>query len=277
MIGSTMARVFKNNKNFKVHGIGRRTITKKVLKSEITYHQCNDLTHENYLKAQLKKINPDIIINCLGLTKHYKEGNEPLQAIRTNALFPHMLAKHARELGSRIIHVSTDCVFDGVDGFYDESSAPNATDIYGRSKALGELSNSFDITLRTSTIGHEVGTQVGLLEWFLNQRKCVGFEKAIFSGLPTIEFAKIVRDIVVPDDSLVGLYNVGAGPISKAKLLQIISHVYDHNVSMTFDDTFKIDRSLDSARFQAKTGYTPPSWASLITQMFNDYRGGEGV
>ena len=163
MIGSTMARVFNDNKIYKVHGIGRRPATKNVLQSEITYHQCNDLTNENNLKTQLKKINPDIVINCLGLTKHYKEGNEPLHAIRANALFPHMLAKYARDISARVIHVSTDCVFVGIEGFYDECSFPNATDIYGRSKALGELNNPFDVTLRTSTIGHEVGTEVGLL------------------------------------------------------------------------------------------------------------------
>jgi len=272
MIGSTMARVVSENTHYKVHGIGRRDITQQDLKPSITYHQCEDLTHEQSLKSWLNELNPDVIINCLGLTKHYKEGNEPLHAIRANALFPHMLAKHALDIKARVIHVSTDCVFDGVDGFYDESFLPNAKDVYGRSKALGELDNLSDVTLRTSTIGHELGSHVGLLEWFLSQKKCVVFERAIFSGLPTVEFAKVIRDIVIPNHSLVGLFNVGAKPISKANLLKIISEVYEHKVHMSFDDSFVIDRSLNSGRFQALTGYSPPSWPILITKMFNDYR-----
>lgn len=273
MIGSTMARAISEKKCYEVHGIGRRVAAFNDLDVKIRYHQCDDLTREGSLAFWLKEINPDVIINCLGLTKHYKQGNDPVHAIRANALFPHMLAKHARDLKARVIHVSTDCVFDGVSGFYDESSFPNAKDVYGRSKALGELNNSLDVTLRTSTIGHEVGTRVGLLEWFLIQKNCVAFERAIFSGLSTVEFAKIVRDIVIPDYSLVGLFNVGGNPISKASLLRIISEVYDHKVSMSFDDSFVIDRSLNSRKFQALTGYTPPSWTSLITQMFSDYRG----
>jgi len=174
MIGSTMARVVSENTHYKVHGIGRRDITQQDLKPSITYHQCEDLTHEQSLKSWLNELNPDVIINCLGLTKHYKEGNEPLHAIRANALFPHMLAKHARDIKARVIHVSTDCVFDGIDGFYDESFLPNAKDVYGRSKALGELDNLSDVTLRTSTIGHELGSHVGLLEWFLSKKKMRG-------------------------------------------------------------------------------------------------------
>ena len=108
MIGSTMARVVSENTHYKVHGIGRRDITQQDLKLSISYHKCDDLTNEQSLKSWLNELNPDVIINCLGLTKHYKEGNEPLHAIRANALFPHMLAKHALDIKARVIHVSTD-------------------------------------------------------------------------------------------------------------------------------------------------------------------------
>jgi dTDP-4-dehydrorhamnose reductase len=203
MIGSTMARVLAQNSSFLVHGVGRRSSSELMLGSSVSYHQCDDLNNEMVLNYLLSDIKPNIIINCVGLTKHYKDGNEPIPAISINSLFPHLLSQYSRTVDAKLIHVSSDCVFDGVTGNYSDFSTPNARDIYGKSKALGEVVNSFDITLRTSTIGHEFDSKLGLLEWFLSQKKCVGFTNAIFSGLSTLEFAKIVRDYVIPNSSLI--------------------------------------------------------------------------
>jgi dTDP-4-dehydrorhamnose reductase len=184
-----------------------------------------------------------------------------------NALLPHRLAEYCDLVGARLIHVSTDCVFSGKKGNYREIDTPDATDVYGRTKALGEVGGINTITLRTSTIGHEVGTSFGLLEWFLQQKECKGYRRAIFSGLPTLEFARVVRDVVIPNRNLNGLYHVGAAPIDKDSLLRLIADVYGTTTTIFADDEVVIDRCLNSDRFSAATGYRAPDWPALIHVM----------
>jgi len=131
------------------------------------------------------------------------------------------------------------------------------------------------LTLRTSTIGHEHGTSRGLLEWFLAQSECKGFRQAIFSGLPTFELARIVRDVVIPNTTLNGLYNVGAGPIDKFNLLQLIAKVYNRNVKIVADEVFRIDRSLNVEKFLDATGYRAATWPELIEAMYQDNLSGK--
>ena len=128
------------------------------------------------------------------------------------------------------------------------------------------------VTLRTSTIGHEIKTKFGLLEWFLAQKEVYGFKKAIFSGLPSVEFARVIRDFVIPNPSINGLYHVGAKPISKYDLLNIINEVYQSKIKIYSDQSFKIDRSLNSEKFAKETGYIAPEWMDLITQMHQNYK-----
>lgn len=274
MIGSTLARVIAEDKMFEVTGVGRRSIEQGISLGRAEYFQFNELSTERSVGELLSCYSPDVIINCAGLTKHYPEGNEPIPAIKINALLPHLLATAADEIGARLVQVSSDCVFDGKRGFYSESDHPNANDIYGRTKALGEVTNSRHITLRTSTIGHENQTCVGLLEWFLAQTECRGFSKAIFSGLPTVEFARVVRDFVLKNSELNGLYNVGAEPIDKASLLALIAQRYGHTAVIHRDESFVIDRSLNSRRFNSKTGYNAPPWLELVDQMYTDFNRG---
>ena len=119
-------------------------------------------------------------------------------------------------VGARLIHVSTDCVFSGSKGGYAEDDVADAGDVYGKSKALGEVLYPHTITLRTSTIGHELQSQYGLLDWFLSQNiQCKGYTRAIFSGLPTVVFAQLIRDIVIPRPDLFGVYHVAASRIAK--------------------------------------------------------------
>ena len=208
------------------------------------------------------------MINCIGVTKHLGGGNDPLTTIPINAYFPHYLHTICEANGSRLVHISSDCVFSGDKGGYSEVDTPDAEDFYGRSKALGEVIQGSAITLRTSTIGHELQSAYGLLDWFLGQKgSCQGFKKAYFSGLSTLELAKIIERYVIPSPQLHGLYHVGADKISKFDLLTQIRHEYGKKIEIIPNVAFKIDRSLNSDRFYEATGYKPPSWKQLIKQM----------
>jgi dTDP-4-dehydrorhamnose reductase len=159
-------------------------------------------------------------------------------------------------------------VFAGTRGNYQESDAGDATDVYGKSKLLGEVDYPHAVTLRTSTIGHELSSKYGLLEWFLAQQgRCKGFNRAVFSGLPNTVFAEVVRDFVIPNPQLHGLYHVGGKAIGKYELLGTIAEVYRKEIHIEQDDSFVIDRSLNSERFKAATGYQAADWQTFIRSM----------
>ena len=167
-----------------------------------------------------------------------------------------------------MVHISTDCVFCGDKGNYKESDVTDSRDYYGKSKALGEVIDSKNITIRTSTIGHELKSSFGLLEWFLSQAgQCKGYRRAIFSGMPTVEFAQVLRDKVIPNQNLVGLYHVAAQPINKLDLLRLLAKMYGKTIEIVPDDEFAINRSLDPTRFCLATGYSAPSWCEMIEKM----------
>ncbi len=230
-----------------------------------------DLTNHDHLESLIDQIRPEVVINCAGLTKHRPEGNTPIPALTMNSLLPHRLAKVCAIAKARMIHVSTDCVFSGGAGDYKEHDATDAEDVYGKTKALGEVTTGNVVTLRTSTIGHEHGTRFGLLEWFLAQNQCTGFRHAIFSGLPSVEFARVVRDIVIPNPSLSGLYHVGANPIDKHSLLKVIARIYQKDISIAIDESLRINRSLNTDKFATATGYRAPDWPELIEVMYQDH------
>lgn len=170
------------------------------------------------------------------------------------------------------MHISTDCVFDGRRGGYLEEDVPNANDLYGRSKQLGEVIGPGAVTLRTSIIGHELGGAHGLVEWFLAQRGPVrGFTQAVFSGLPTVELAKVIRDHVLARTDLEGLYHVAAAPISKFDLLSIVADVYGKNVELVPNGDYRINRSLNGTKFNRATGYSAPVWRDLV-ELMHRYR-----
>ena len=150
-----------------------------------------------------------------------------MQAIPINSLLPHRLARLCELSGARLVHISTDCIFAGDKGGYLETDPSDAIDLYGRSKFLGEVSYRNSVTLRTSIIGHELQSSHGLINWFLAQDKqCKGFSQAIFSGLPTVVLAGIIRDVVIPNEDLFGVYHVASQPISKYNLLKLVADVY---------------------------------------------------
>lgn len=220
----------------------------------------------------LASIQPDIVINCIGLIKQLPIASDPLSAITVNAQLPHRISLVCRAAGARMIHISTDCVFDGKKGMYTEADISNAEDFYGRTKHLGEVSYPHCITLRTSIIGHELKGRLGLIEWFLSQKNRVkGYTKAIYSGFPTIELARIITDYVLPNPDLSGVYHVSSEPISKYDLLRLVADKYLKDIEIVPCDDFNQDRSLDSSLFRTKTGYAPPSWPELVEKMHRDY------
>lgn len=228
-----------------------------------------DVLDHDALTAVMARVKPDVVINCVGLIKQLADAKDPLTALPINAMLPHRLARLCELGGARLIHVSTDCVFSGRKGMYLESDPSDAEDLYGKSKYIGELHDlPYVITLRTSIIGHELGSSHALVEWFLAQQGSVrGFTKAIFSGLPTVELARVMKDFVIAHPQLNGLYHVAAEPIDKYRLLGLVAAQYGKSIEIFPDEALVIDRSLDGSRFRAATGYVAPDWVELVRRM----------
>ena len=218
-------------------------------------------------------IRPDIVINCIGLIKQLPMASDPLSAITINSLLPHRISMICRSAGARMIHISTDCVFDGKKGNYTKTDPSNADDLYGRSKFLGEVAYPpHCLTLRTSIIGHELKGKFGLIEWFLAQKEKVnGFTHAIYSGFPTVELAHIITEYILPNKDLNGVYHVSSDPISKYDLLKLVAKRYGKQIKIEPYNNFYQDRSLDSSVFRRLTGYMPPSWPELVDKMCQHY------
>lgn len=270
MLGSAVLRVFSERLDWEVHGAVRSADAQQFFPERIAERLLTDVDAANYdtIVDAFARIRPDVVINCVGITKHKTEGNDPLIALPLNAMLPHRLARLCAAMDARLVHISTDCVFSGRQGNYTEEDLLDADDVYGRSKALGEVDYPHTVTLRTSIIGHELNSCYSLLNWFLVQQgSCKGFKRAIFSGLPTVEFARVIRDIVIPQPGLHGLYHVAGPAIAKYDLLKLIAEVYGKTIDIIPEDEFVIDRSLNADRFKAATGYQPPQWPELIKMM----------
>jgi dTDP-4-dehydrorhamnose reductase len=231
--------------------------------------QLDDITDDTALERALGQAKPEAVINCVGLIKQRDEASDEALTLRVNAEFPHRLAKRCGEAGARLIHFSTDCIFAGTKGNYTESDPSDATDLYGQSKHQGEVADAHCVTLRTSVIGHELGTNLALLDWFLSQRfKAVnGYTKAIYSGFTTLEMARIVDRILTQHTDLSGVWHVASEPISKFALLQLCREKLGWEGVIEPNDEFVCDRSLNADRFNQATGYTPPSWEAMISEL----------
>lgn len=270
MLGNAVLRYFANSPGFAIVGSVRSSgalgLLPKALHGQII---CGvDVENMDSLLQLFARVRPDVVINCIGLVKQLAAGSDPLAAIPMNSLLPHRLLRVCKVARARLVHVSTDCVFAGTKGMYREEDAADATDLYGRSKFLGEVDDPQAVTLRTSYIGPELGSGHGLLSWFLSQRGRVkGFTQAIYSGLPTVELARVMRDFVIPRPDLSGVLHVSAAPINKYELLSLIGRVYGASIDIEPDSTLVIDRSLDSTRFREFTGYVAPPWPELVRAM----------
>lgn len=270
MLGNAMLRYFGQASSHVVLGTARSRRSAALLPQYLQSIVAPDVdaTDLDGVLTVVADFQPDVIINCIGLVKQLSASGDPLAAISVNALLPHRLARVATAARARFIHISTDCVFDGQRGSYVETDVANAVDLYGRSKFLGEVVAGDTVTLRTSIIGHELDSAHGLIEWFRMQTGEVkGFTQAVFSGVPTVELARIVAEYVLPNPELRGLYHISSAPIAKFDLLTIVANEYGLSSRLVPDSALVVDRSLNSDRFRAATGYSAPPWPKLIENM----------
>lgn len=272
MLGNAMFRILVEAENMQVIGSLRSSSYRKHFPASMqqSLYSGVDVKCTDDLAEFIADQRPDVIINCIGLVKQLSSSKDPMQAIAINSLLPHRLAYMCQLANARLVHFSTDCVFSGNKGSYTESDLSDAEDLYGKSKFLGEVSAPHAVTVRTSIIGHELESKNGLIDWFLSSSGSIkGFTKMIFSGLPTNELAAIVRDYILKDASLHGVYHVSAKAISKYQLLAIVAEVYGKEIQIAPDDEVVLDRSLVSTRFRELTGYNPPEWRDLVQSMYS--------
>jgi dTDP-4-dehydrorhamnose reductase len=276
MLGYSLFRGLNERPTLEVYGTvrsikGKEGYFNNVLENLIHNVDVNDIST---LDAAISEVKPHVVINCIGLIKQLDIAKQHVDAISINALLPHRIAKICERYdNTKLIHFSTDCVFSGDKGGYSEADIPDAQDLYGKSKHLGEINYPPHLTLRTSIIGHELSSNVSLVDWFLSQEKHTkGFSGAIFSGLPTCVIARILADRILPNDTLTGLYHLGGRPIDKLSLLQLISSVYNKEIDIKESTTVNINRSLNSDRLWKAIKLEPPCWGSLVNDMYSNYK-----
>lgn len=272
MIGHYLFDYLSLKKKYEIYGFVRNKNLFKEKKRLLNLKNVFEveILRNNNLKKIIFNLKPKIIINCTGIVKQNPLiDNIPL-SIELNSIFPHNLNLICKEIGCRLIQLSTDCVYSGMKGDYKESDLPDSNDFYGRSKLLGELNDKNCLTIRTSFIGHELVNNWGLLSWFLSQKNRVkGFKNVIYSGLTTLEISKVINNFVITNNSLNGLYHISSSPIDKFSLLQIINQAYGKNLSIDADYLEKSDKSLNSLKFQNETGYKPIEWKDAIRDLKN--------
>jgi dTDP-4-dehydrorhamnose reductase len=273
LLGNTLLKFFSKKVKFAIFATIRSANNFNMLENNL--HYCKifdgiDVNNKIHLENVFSEVIPDIVINCVGIIKQSKEIDDHFKVISINTLLPHYLLNLSTRYSSRFIHFSTDCVFSGSKGNYTEDDLPDAQDLYGRSKLLGEVYYGNSITLRTSIIGHELNSSKSLVDWFLSKdENTEGYKKAIFSGLTTYEIATVIHDYIINTD-LVGLYHLSADPISKYELLLLIKDIYGKTINVIPDEKkVVVNRSLDSSRFRKATGFLPKSWPLMIKEMYN--------
>ena len=233
-----------------------------------------DATYYISVGKSIQSFSPDFVINCIGLTKSLCDTKDASKAIYLNALFPHMLLKTCQEHGAKLIQFSSDCVFSGDDGGYEEASIPDARDLYGLSKTLGEINSPQCLTIRKSTIGLERSTSHGLIEWFLNTAGNIkGYSNALYSGLTTIELVRVVNFIISRNKFMSGIIHISSEPISKFSLLSKLSYMLERDdLTIEEDSSFICDRSLNGDHFVAITGYSIPSWDNMLQELSEEIK-----
>lgn len=274
MLGHKLAQTLNNK--FEVFGTVRKEPTLFFSKLKIldqkNIFQDVDAAHFNSIEKVFLDLAPDVIINCVGIVKQLQNAENIVESLRINAIFPHLLRELISKSQTKLITISTDCVFSGKKGNYKETDTTDAEDVYGKSKNLGEITDGNCLTIRTSIIGRELTTSHGLIDWFLGNkgRTVKGFSNAVFSGFPTIILAQIISDIIENHQHLRGLYHISAKPINKYDLLSMVRDAYKIDIQIERDENFKIDRSLNSDKFRDATNYNPPDWNEMVQAMVND-------
>lgn len=229
-----------------------------------------DLLRPDSLTGVVAAVRPRVLVNAVGVTKQ-KVAEWPAQSVvELNALLPHRLATFCRAAGIRFVHLSSDCVFSGGRGHYTEDDRPDPVDVYGMTKALGEPRETTALTLRTSTIGLELGLGgKGLVEWFLAQAGRVsGYRRAIYTGVTTMELGRLLGRILTDHEDLAGLWHVAAEPVTKYDLLAMLAgRLGRTDVEIVPDDRVLCDRSMSAERLRKVIGYTAPSWPAMVDEL----------
>jgi dTDP-4-dehydrorhamnose reductase len=229
-----------------------------------------DAARPDDLEAMVQAARPDLVVNAVGIVKQREEAGDAIPTITANSLWPHAVARACAAHGARMVQVSTDCVFSGARGGYTEDDVPDEPGLYGRSKLLGEIATApHVVTLRTSIVGWQIGRPTGLFGWFAAHRDepLRGYRRAIFSGLTTRALTEMIRDTVLRDPALSGLWHVSADPIDKHSLLTRLADHLGWNVDITPVDEPVIDRSLDSTRLRERTGWAPATWDDMLAAL----------
>lgn len=272
MLGYTVLRQLSTSSEYVIHGTVRAADVSLGAGVSAVIHGGVDANDHQSLVAMLERVRPNVLVNCVGLIKQRDSAQDPRLAISLNSLLPHQLAQWCTAAACRLIHFSTDCVFAGDRGDYSEHDIADADDLYGRSKRLGEVDYGGHLTLRTSLIGHGLTNNRSLIDWFLGTKNSIpGYAGVIFSGLPTIEIARLLQKRILTDEKLSGIYHLSAEPIEKDRLLRLVSAVYGHDVKITRCEQPRLNRSLNSSRLRQRLNYEPPPWEQLITYMHRDY------
>lgn len=225
-----------------------------------------DATHTDELRTIILDGKYDAVINCVGILNQFAEDGKA-NAVFLNAYLPHMLAEITENTKTQIIHMSTDCVFSGKRGQYTEDDFPDGTTFYDRSKALGELNDDKNITIRTSIIGPDINPGgIGLLNWFMKQKgEISGYTHAMWTGLTTLQLAKVME--AAAREKAHGLYNmVYTESISKYHLLKLINHyLRNDEVIIKESASVQVDKSLKRTRFDFN--YIIPEYETMVREM----------
>jgi dTDP-4-dehydrorhamnose reductase len=268
MLGHTLFNHFLANPVFSTYGTIREYQSNFLLASSFVFPNI-DANSISSIESLLTTLKPRIAINCIGIIKQLLTAKDLIASITINSLFPHQLAQLCQKYNTKLIQISTDCVFSGNKGNYTEQDNPDPIDLYGRTKLLGEVTSPNCLTIRTSIIGRELNSQNSLVEWFISQKgKTVkGYERAIYTGFTTQALAQIIEKIILEQPDLEGLWHISSDPITKYQLLNIMNQAFNLGIIIEVDESFICDRSLNSQKFRKFTGYTPPTWAEMISQL----------
>ncbi len=275
MLGHALFRRLYHYEDFSVY-----TTVRSIKGSEIFFSFSDrnriienvDASNFDSIKKSIENAKPDIVINCIAILRVNSSPDSIYNAININSLFPHKLHNICEKHNIRMIHISTDGVFDGKKGMYKEDDPIKISTIYGMTKYLGEICCRNCLTIRTSIIGHEIYNKKGLVEWFLSEKNAVkGYQKAIYSGFPTVELSRIIANYIISDNDIDGIYHVSSDPLSKYELLKIIRKIYKKKIEIVASERNFYDLSLDSSKFRLKSGYHPPPWEKMIYDMYCDH------
>ncbi len=240
MAGHIMAEYFSVTGKYEVFGVDltESRFTRKII----------DVTQFDLLESYINDTKPLYVINCIGILVD-KSASDIKSAILINSYLPHFLSDLGNKAGYKLVHLSTDCVFSGKEGNYHENSFRDGDDNYARTKALGEVINNKDLTIRTSIIGPEIKFNgLGLLDWFLKQNNPInGYSRVFWTGITTLELAKVIDQML--DLNIAGLYHLCTKQkISKYDLLKLFAEIFQKKLIIDKDDNYVIDKSIISTR-----------------------------